>query len=82
MLLGALTFILTLLADVCWTQYNMRSAEKRAHPAAFWSALIVAVGGLNVLLYTTSHWLLIPAILGAYLGTWVTIWYENRRASR
>ncbi len=71
-------FVITLLVDIAWTKYLLRAAEKRAHPASMWSAVIVGLGGLNVLVYTQNPWALIPAAAGAYIGTWWTIKREKR----
>lgn len=68
-----LVFLSTLAADYAWTKYNMHSAAKRAHPAAIWSCAIILCGAFNVVAYTSNHWLLIPAVLGAYAGTWVAV---------
>lgn len=73
-----LVFLSTLLADFAWTKYNMESAAKRPHPAAFWSTLIILFGAFNIVSYTTNHWLLIPAALGAYAGTWIAVWRESK----
>ena len=68
-----LVFVATLLVDFCWTRYNVHSAAKHAHRAAAWSAGIILFGFVNVVSYTADHWLVIPALLGAYAGTWVAI---------
>ena len=46
------TFLLIMiamaLADVCWTLYFIDVEERRAHPAAFWSAMIILVTAFTV----------------------------------
>lgn len=78
MILYILVFFSTLAADYAWTKYMMYAAEKRAHLAAFWSTLIIAFGAINVISYTTNKWLIIPALAGAYIGTFLPIWRANR----
>lgn len=73
-----LVFIITLLVDVAWTKYMLRAAEKQAVFAAHWSAAIVGLGGLNVLIYVSNHWALIPAACGAWVGTYWTIRRETK----
>lgn len=77
-----LVFLSMFAADFAWTKYNMESAAKHPHRAAFWSMLIVAFGAFNIVSYTTNRWLLIPALLGAYAGTWYAVWREARVAQR
>jgi hypothetical protein len=72
-----LVFIATLLVDVAWTRYIAEAAAKKALPAASWSAAIVAFGAFNVVAYQTDRMLIIPAILGAFVGTYVAVWKEK-----
>jgi hypothetical protein len=72
-------FFATLACDFAWTKYNLHSAAKNAHRAAAWSSAIIAFGTINVISYTTNHWLVIPALLGAYVGTYLAIWWEKRQ---
>lgn len=70
-------FLIAVLIDYAYTRYNITSTTKQAHAAARWSVLIYACAAINVLSYTTNHWLLIPALCGAYLGTWVAVKRES-----
>lgn len=70
---GVVVFASVAAADYAWTKYNMHSAAKHPHRAAGWSAAIIAFGAVSVVSYTTNHWLLIPALLGAYVGTYVAV---------
>jgi len=63
-------FSITLVVDVFWANYNMRSAEKKPHPAAFWSAMIILAGTFSTQIWLSNHWVVIDGALGAYLGTW------------
>jgi hypothetical protein len=74
-----LVFAATLLVDVAWTRYIAEAAAKRAMPAALWSAGIIACGGFNVVAYTSNHWLIIPAILGAFVGTYFAVWRDQQK---
>ncbi len=42
---SVVTFLLIMVAmafaDVCWTLYFIDVEERKAHPAAFWSAMII-----------------------------------------
>lgn len=67
--------------DFAWTKYMLEAAAKRPHPAAAWSAAIVALGVVSVASYTQNIWLAIPAVAGAYVGTWVAVWRERAKAA-
>lgn len=67
--LALAAFVSTFVADFAWARYMTGVAEKRPHNAAAWSAVIVLLGGVTVLAYTTNKWMVIPAALGAYGGT-------------
>jgi hypothetical protein len=66
---GALVFVATASADFAWTCYVASIAAGSAHHAALWSSAIVGFGGVVTLALVRSRWHLIPAMLGAYVGT-------------
>jgi uncharacterized membrane protein YkvI len=74
-----LVFVATVAVDYAWTRYIAEAAAKRPTHAALWSAAIIACGGFNVVAYTADHWLLIPAILGAFVGTWFAVWKDQKK---
>ena len=65
--------------DWLWTFYIRRSAEGRALASGFFSLLIMAVGGTVAINYVHNRWLLIPAALGAGVGTASSVWWDHRR---
>jgi hypothetical protein len=77
------TFLLIMiamaLADVCWTLYFIDVEERRAHPAAFWSAMIILVTAFTVTNYVENKIYISAAFLGAYLGTYGTIKWKIRK---
>lgn len=68
-----LVFGSTVLCDVAWTKYMLAVADKRPTASGLWSAGIVLFGAFNIVTYVHNHWALIPAALGAFLGTWLTV---------
>lgn len=77
------TFLLIMaamaLADVCWTLYFIDVEERRAHPAAFWSAMIILVTAFTVTNYVENKIYIAAAFMGAYLGTYVTIKWKLKK---
>ncbi|WMJ09732.1 hypothetical protein [Nitrosomonas sp. sh817] len=70
------------LADVCWTLYFIDVEERRAHAAAFWSAMIILVTAFTVTNYVENKIYIAAAFLGAYAGTYVTITWKKKVESR
>jgi hypothetical protein len=70
---AAAVFTAVAVADFAWTKYMMHAAAKHPHRAALWNSVIIALGSVSVVSYTENHWMLIPALLGAYVGTYVAV---------
>lgn len=59
--------------DFVWARYSVACAHRRPLAAAAYAALIVVFNGPVVISYVDNHWLLAPAIAGAFFGTWVSL---------
>lgn len=71
------------IADVCWTLYFIDVEERRAHAASFWSAMIILVSAFTVTSYIENSVYITAAIIGAYLGTFGTIkWKQKKEKER
>ena len=66
-------FLAVFFVDIFYTRYLKAITESAALPASFWGAVVWLIGSLAVIEYTADHWLLIPACIGAFCGTWVGI---------
>jgi hypothetical protein len=44
-----------------------------------WAVALFIPGALVTLSYVKDPWLLIPACLGAFTGTALTVWWEKKR---
>ena len=73
MLSYILTFIAVFFVDIFYTYYLKSVNESKALKASFWGAVVWLIGSLAVIEYTANHWLLIPACIGAFAGTYVGI---------
>lgn len=60
-------------ADVCWTRYMQGVAAKEPFLAGMWSAAIVVIGSISIVAYVSSPAYLIPAGLGAFIGTYFSV---------
>jgi hypothetical protein len=64
--LGA-TFVL----DLVWAKYTQAVTERQPMRAAVLSALIFVIGGSVVSAYVHDSEMLVPAAIGAFVGTYV-----------
>jgi hypothetical protein len=65
------TFFAIFLLDIVYTYYLRCVANDIVLGASFWSVACYILGSVAVINYTTNHWLMIPACLGAFCGTYV-----------
>lgn len=68
-----LVFTVTVIADYFWARYTAHVADKNRFRAAWFSLLIMACSGFTVVSFTRDLWLLIPAALGAAVGTLMAV---------
>ena len=81
MLSFIITFVAVFVVDIFYTYYLKSVNENRALVAGFWGAVVWFIGSIAVIEYTANHWLLIPACIGAFCGTWVGIKLRNKGES-
>lgn len=75
-------FLAVMIADVCWTFYFIKIEERKSLAAGIWGAGVYLCGAFAVVSYTTDRSLIIPAVLGAILGTWATVEYKKRKEKK
>jgi uncharacterized membrane protein YfcA len=68
-----ISFFALFFTDVFYTYYLRSVQEEQALKASSWAVIVYTVASVAVINYTTNHWLLIPAGLGAFCGTYVGI---------
>ena len=65
------TFVCMFFTDIVYTQLLKSVQNDRPFAASIWASLITFLGGVAVINYTTDNTMIIPAILGAFVGTYV-----------
>jgi hypothetical protein len=70
------------VADVCWAYYFIKIEERKSVAAGIWGSAIYICGVFGVLSYTEDKTLIIPAVLGAFVGTYLTIEYKKRKEKK
>jgi hypothetical protein len=69
-------FIALLVLDFVWARYNIATTTKQAWRAGSYSVLIILLGAFSVISYTEDHWMLLPAAVGAFCGTWLAVKHD------
>jgi hypothetical protein len=65
------TFFAVFFTDIFYTYYLKAVQEERVVGASIWAVVVFIVACIAVINYTTNYWLLIPAGVGAFCGTYV-----------
>ena len=71
-------FAVMVLLDWLWADYTASIARERPHRAAGMAVGIILFSGFVTTSYVHDPWLLIPAGLGAYAGTWACVKWGKR----
>lgn len=66
-------FVATGISDFIWAKYMASIADKSALVAANWSVLVIALGAFIVVSYVEDKRLILPACLGAWIGTYLAV---------
>jgi type IV secretory pathway protease TraF len=64
-----IVFLAVAAGDVCWARYTSACAKGTRWTAASWGVGLYALGAISVVNYTVDHRLIVPALLGAFVGT-------------
>ena len=72
-----LLFVLTAVCDVAWTKYFIETERRAPVKAGLWSALIAGLGRFTVTQYMSDRSLISAVVLGAFAGTWATIFSNS-----
>lgn len=66
-------FAVTVALDYVWALYTLATAERRPLAASLSAVGIYALAGFATINYTGNHWMLIPATLGCFVGTYAAV---------
>ena len=65
------TFLAVFVTDLMYVYFVKSIQNNRPWFAAWWSMVVTFTASVAIINYTTDHWALIPALLGAFFGTGV-----------
>jgi hypothetical protein len=75
----AIVFFAVALADVCWTFYFIKVEERKVIAASLWSSGIMLLGAISIESYVQDKTFIIASVLGAFVGTALSILYKKRK---
>lgn len=77
-------FLNAIALDIIWAFYIRRTGGEDASPdaAAFWASLTLLSGSFAGVSFVEHYWLVIPAMMGGYLGTRMTVAYDAAKTKR
>lgn len=70
---GLIVFATLFFLDVVWARYTTAIAERRRLAASSFGAGIIALGAYATISYIDNPLMILPAMLGAFCGTFVGI---------
>ena len=65
------TFFALFFTDIFYTLYLKSVHEEKKIQASSWAVVIYVIAAFAIIEYNNNHWMLIPAGLGAFCGTYV-----------
>ena len=81
MLEYVITFAAVFATDLIYVYFVKSIQDNRPLMAAWWSMTVTFTASVAVINYTQDHWALIPALAGAFFGTWFGMKVREKQAS-
>ena len=66
-----------ILQDIAWAMYVIKVDKRDAVRAGAWSSLIMVFGSYVAISYIGDHKFIIAAVLGSFIGTYITVKYHD-----
>lgn len=70
------------LVDICWAKYFIYVGKHKPLQSASWGGLIMIFGAFTTINYVEDRTLLVAAVIGGFIGTYLTVYREAKKASR
>jgi len=70
------------VADVFWALYFLKIQEKNPLMSGIYGSVIYLLGAVAVTQYTEDKSFIIAAVIGAFLGTYVTVEWKRRKENK
>lgn len=77
-----ITFFALFFTDVFYVNYLNSIQDGKILKASCWSVVVFFIAAIAVVNYTTNHWLLLPACLGAFFGTYIGMMIRKNKGKK
>lgn len=71
-------FFVDLTVAFAWTECVKCVERRQAIQASLWAGFLTLLGGFTIINYTNNNWLLVPAVIGTILGTYLNLKYKKK----
>ena len=79
MLTYIITFFAVFATDILYVYFIKAVQNDQPMQASFWSVLVTLTSTITVISYTEDHWAVIPALMGAAVGTYAGMALRRRQ---
>ncbi len=73
-----ITFFALFITDIIHTLYIKAINKEQPLLASFWAMVVTFAASVAIINYTSDNTMLIPALLGAFAGTYVGMKIKNK----
>jgi hypothetical protein len=81
MVSAVIVFVVMFALDIAWARYTMSASKEKEIEASVWASLILVFSSIVTIGYVSNPWLILPAVAGAFVGTYVGIKYKKAAGS-
>ena len=75
-------FIAMGIADVCWTYYFIKIEERKSVAAGLWGIGIYLCGAFTIMSYMEDRTLVVAAMMGSFVGTYLTVEHKKKKEGK
>jgi hypothetical protein len=79
MLTYVITFFAVFATDILYVYFIKAVQNDQPMQASGWSVLVTLTATITVISYTEDHWAIIPALIGAAVGTYAGMALRRRQ---
>lgn len=66
--------------DVVYARYTQAITAGKSTGAALYAAILIGLSAFVTVSYVQDHWLVVPLVAGAAIGTWVAVKWPPKGA--
>lgn len=70
-------FFLDMFISYTWATSIQTITNKKPLKSALWSSALSLAGAVSIISFTQNRWLIIPAIVGGAIGTYLSVKYNK-----